>query len=60
MPSVRRGTVAVDRCDANDRRMSHRGSREVAQRVVVRAFPLHAPEAEGLRSEPAGEVVGAH
>ena len=50
--------VAVDGRDPNERRMTHRRSRQVAQRIVIRPFPLHAAESEALGGQPAFEAVG--
>ena len=38
--------------------MPHGRSGEVAQRVVIRPLPLHAPESEPLGGEAALEPVG--
>ena len=53
VPGVGGGAVAVDGGDAHERRMPHRGRREVEQRVVVGALPLHAAEAEALGGQAA-------
>ena len=50
--------VAVDGRDADERRVAHRGRREVAQRVVVGPLPRHAAEAEALGRQAAREPVG--
>ena len=43
---VGRRAVAVDGGDPDQRRMPHRGRRQIEQRVVVRTLPLHAAESE--------------
>ena len=48
VPAVGSRAVAVDGRDPDQRRMAHRGRREIAQRVVVGALPQHAAEAEAL------------
>ena len=59
MAPVRGVAVSVHGRDPDDRRVTHRRRGEVPQRVVVRALPLHAAEAEALGGEAALEAVGA-